>query len=173
MSGTPAATWSRGHAALHWSAALLVVALAALGFVMSDADPAGEARLWMSRAHVGLGWTLVFVTLARLVSRRRQNVEPIAMAPMHRRAASWIEGATYLFVLLAALSGIGTVVTGGWASYLGGGVPAPDLEALLAREAHESFVFALLGLALTHAAGVVIHELRVGGALRRMLPSRS
>lgn len=170
---SPASSWSRRHAALHWLSVVLVVVLAALGFVMSDADPSGAARLWMSRAHVGLGWLLVFVTIGRLVSRRRENVEPLPLAPTHRRVAVAVEGATYFFVLLACASGVATVVAAGWPAYLGGGVPAPDLEELAPREAHESFVFALLGLAITHAAGVVIHELRVGGALRRMLPGAS
>lgn len=171
MSSTPATTWPRRHAALHWTAALLVLALATLGFVMSDADPAGQARLWMSRAHVGLGWLLFFVTIARLVSRRRIDVEPIAMAPMHRRAASLIEGATYVFVLLAFASGVATLVMAGWPAYLAGGLPAPDIEELPARAVHESFVYAVLGLAGAHVAGVILHELRVGGALRRMFPS--
>ncbi len=171
MTTALAATWSRGHAALHWAAALIVFALATLGFLMSDADPDGAARLWMSRAHVGLGWLLLFVTIARLVSRRRRPVEPIAMAPLHRRMATLVEGATYLFVLLAFASGLATVVTAGWPAYLAGGIPAPDIEELPAREAHELFVFGVLGLAGTHIAGVVLHELRVGGALRRMFPS--
>jgi cytochrome b561 len=167
---SPARTWSRRHAVLHWLAAALVLVLAALGFVMSDADPSGAARLWMSRAHVGLGWLLLFVTIARLVSRRREHVEPIALSPMHRRMVGLVEGATYVFVLLAFASGVATVVAAGWPAYLAGGVPAPDIEELAPREAHEVFVFSLLGLAIVHVTGVLLHEMRVGGGLARMLP---
>lgn len=167
----PASTWSRRHAVLHWSAAALVLAIATLGFVMSDADPDGSARLWMSRAHVGLGWLLIFVTIGRLVSRRREQVAPLALAPMHRRAVNAIEGATYLFVLLAAGTGVATIVVSGWAGYLAGGIPAPDLEEVPVRGIHELFVYGLLGLAIAHVTGVLLHEMRAGGALRRMFPS--
>lgn len=171
MSAPVSSTWSRGHAALHWAAASLVLAIAALGFLMSDADPEGSARLWMSRAHVGLGFGLLVVTLARLASRRRQAVTPLALAPMHRRAVNLTEGATYVFVLLAVASGLVTAVMAGWPAYLAGGIAAPDIEELPARAAHELFVYGLIGVALAHVTGVLLHEMREGGVLRRMFPA--
>lgn len=171
MSEPASSTWSRGHAALHWAAAALVLTIATLGFLMSDADPDGSARLWMSRAHVGLGFSLLAVTLARLASRRRQQVTPLALAPMHRRAVNLVEGATYGFVVMAVASGMATVAMAGWPAYLAGGIAAPDIEELPARAAHELFVYGLLGVAVAHVAGVLLHEMREGGALRRMFPA--
>ncbi|GAB4204417.1 MAG: hypothetical protein OHK0013_19330 [Sandaracinaceae bacterium] len=165
--------YSRVQIALHWSMGALIFALVPMGFVMSDADPHGAMRLWLSRAHAGLGTLLGALLVARAVVRLRapKVAELPGSTPIQRAAMRVVHVGIYLALAAVLLSGSAASFLGDWPAYLFGQTPgAPDLHDIPPREGHETFVFALLGLTLTHVGGVVLHEIRKGGALRRMLP---
>jgi cytochrome b561 len=160
---------------LHWAMAGLIVALLAVGFLMSGADPESATRLWLSRAHVALGVSTGVALIARVIVRRRSApVAPLPMSGVRRALQRVVHGGIYaaLFAMLA--SGIATCALGDWSSYVvfGTATSAPDLHAIAPREGHELFAFALMGLIGVHVAGVLLHQVRLGGALRRMLPTR-
>lgn len=169
-----APTYGSTRIALHWISAALVVSLAAVGFLMSDADPESALRLWLSRAHAVLGVTTGVVLLARLAARvRAPALAPLPMSPTRRWVMRAVHAGIYLTLFAALASGVGTSIAGDWPGYLLGSTPAaPDLHALAPREGHELFAFVLLGLIGAHVVGVLLHESRHGGALRRMLPAR-
>ena len=165
MSKSPApARWSRASMALHWLSAALIVGLVAVGFVMSD--------LAASRLHTLSGAGLMLLVLARLVVRwRGARPAPLPLSDLHRRGVGLVHGALYAVLFGIGMSGFATGALSAWPEYLRGELAeAPALEALATRELHEALVFALLGLIALHVGGVFVHELRLGGALRRMLP---
>ncbi len=164
--------WSARSIALHWASAALVAALVAAGFVMSDL-PAGSAlRLVLSRAHTLLGLALAALTAVRLVARfKGSRPAPLPLAPLHRRGVGVAHGLLYAAVFALAASGVATALGSAWPDYLRGArATAPDFEGIAAREAHERVAFALLALVALHVVGVLVQDVRKGGALRRMIP---
>jgi cytochrome b561 len=166
-------SYSRAQIALHWAMAALIAALAPIGWLMSDADPDGAARLWLSRAHAGLGMVLGLLLVARIVTRFRapKVAELPGSTSLQRGVMRAVHVGIYAVMVLILVSGNATSILGDWPAYLLGSTPsAPDLHPIQHREGHERFVFALLGLTFLHVAGVMLHQVRKGGALARMLP---
>ncbi|HRG95387.1 MAG TPA: cytochrome b/b6 domain-containing protein [Polyangiaceae bacterium] len=164
--------WSTPSVALHWLAATLIVGLATAGFVMTNLPTDSTGRLLMSRLHTFSGATLMVVTVARLVVRRRgPAVAPLPVSDLHRRGVGVVHGLLYAVTFALGASGFVTGARSAWPDYLGGHLTgAPPLEALASRQAHEVLVFALLGLVLVHVAGVMLQQVRGGGVLARMAP---
>jgi len=164
--------WGKWNVALHWISAALIVGLITAGFVMADQAPDSDLRLLLSRLHTGSGLTLMVLTVIRLVTRLRSRPpEPLALAPLHRRGVAFVHGALYVVLFGLGASGAVTGATSAWPDYLRGSLErVPELEQLASRQVHEALVFTLGTLIVLHIGGVMVHELRVGGALRRMLP---
>lgn len=164
--------WGKWSIALHWASAAIIIGLATAGFVMADLAPESSLRLLLSRLHTAFGLTLMLVTVIRLVTRlRAAPLEPMAMAPLHRRGVALVHGSLYAVLFGLGASGATTGALSAWPDYLRGSLErAPELEQLASREVHESLVWALGVLVFLHVAGVMIQEVRVGGALHRMLP---
>ena len=164
--------WSNTSVALHWLAAALIFGLAAAGFVMTDLPADSSGRLLFSRMHTLGGATLMLLTVARLVVRRRgPAVTPLPVSELHRRGVGVIHALLYAVTFAIGASGFVTGALSAWPDYLRGQLnEAPALEALASRQAHEALVFALLGLVLLHVGGVMLQQVRKGGVLRRMVP---
>jgi cytochrome b561 len=164
--------WSNASVALHWLAAALLFGLAAAGFVMTDLPSDSSARLLLSRLHTIGGATLMLLTVARLVVRRRgPAVSPLPVSELHRRGVGAIHALLYVVTFAIGATGFVTGARSTWPDYLRGQLDdAPALEALVSREVHELLVFALLGLVLLHVGGVMLQHVRKGGVLQRMVP---
>ena len=164
--------WSTTSVTLHWFGAVFIVGLATAGFVMTDLAADSSGRLLLSRMHTLGGATLMLLTVARLVSRRRgPAVSPLPVSALHRRGIGVIHVLLYAVTFAIGASGVVTGARSAWPDYLRGDlVEAPALAALASREAHEVLVFALLGLVLLHVGGVMVLQVRTGGVLRRMVP---
>lgn len=164
--------WPFASVVVHWLAAASIVALAVVGFVMSDLPPESSARLLLSRMHTVGGAALMLLTVIRLVVRwRGPRIAPLPLGELHRRGVGVTHAMLYIVTFAIGLSGVVTGALSAWPSYLRGErAEAPALEALASRELHEALVVALLGLIALHVGGVVIQQLRGGRVLRRMLP---
>jgi cytochrome b561 len=164
--------WSTSSMVLHWASVVLIVGLAAAGFVMTDLAPDSSLRLLLSRLHTVSGLTLMVLTVSRLAVRwRGTSPAPLPLAPLHRRGVSAVHALLYAAMFGLGASGFLTGVRSTWPGYLRGELAmAPALERLASRQVHGVLVFVLLGLIALHVGGVVVQELRGGGALRRMLP---
>lgn len=164
--------WSTSSVALHWLGALFIVGNAAVGFVMTGLASDSSGRLLLSRAHTLGGASLMLLTVARLVVRRRgPAVAPMQLSDLHRRGISATHSLLYAVTFLIGLSGVVTGAGSVWPDYLRGArTEAPALESLASRQAHEALVFALLALVALHVGGVMVRQLRRGDALRRMVP---
>ncbi|MFO0641950.1 MAG: cytochrome b/b6 domain-containing protein [Polyangiaceae bacterium] len=178
MSSEPHATngaderWPRASMIVHAAGAALVVGLAGAGFVMSDAPAGSGARLLLSRLHTLFGAGLMVLTVVRLALRARgPKPPPLDLAPTHRMGVGLVHVLLYVVTFAIGASGVATGLTSAWPAYLRGALAeAPNLHSLVPREAHEVLVFALFGLVFAHVAGVMIHQVRKGGVLARMIP---
>ncbi len=166
------ARWNKWSVVLHWASAALIVGLAAAGFVMTSEAPDSSLRLLLSRLHTAFGITLMVATVVRLVTRlRTRKPEPLPMAPLHRRGVAFVHASLYAVLFGLGASGALTGARSAWPDYLRGRLGrVPELEQLASREVHEALVFTLGALVLLHVGGVIVHEVRDGGALRRMVP---
>ncbi len=164
--------WSTASVALHWLAAALIVGLATAGFVMADLPADSRGRLLLSRLHTLGGATLMLLTGARLVVRRRgPAVRPLPVSELHRQGVGVVHALLYMVTFAIGATGFATGARSAWSAYLRGQLAeAPALAALASREVHEVLVFALLGLLLLHVGGVMLQQVRRGGVLRRMVP---
>lgn len=166
------ARWSTTIVVLHWLTAAILVGMATAGFVMSDLPSDSSLRLLLSRSHTIFGLSLMAITVARLVVRwRGKSPAPLPLAPLHRHGVDLVHGLIYAVLFGLGASGVATALGSAWPGYVRGEQAlAPDLEALASREVHEVLVFALIGLVVLHVGGVIVQQLRQGGALSRMIP---
>lgn len=173
--GTVSDRWPTKSVALHWVSAAVIMGMGAAGFVMSDLAPDSSLRLLLSRSHTLFGFTLMALTALRLVTRwRGPSPDPLPLPPLHRRGVDLVHKLIYVVVFALGASGAFTAARSTWPEYIRGAIArAPELEHVASREVHESLVFALVALIALHVGGVVVQELRGGGALRRMLPRSS
>ncbi|MCC6805819.1 MAG: cytochrome b/b6 domain-containing protein [Deltaproteobacteria bacterium] len=165
-------TWSTPMMVLHGLTALIIVGLAAAGFVMTDLRGDSALRLLLSRSHTIFGATLMLLTVARLIVRFR-STKPAALPlpTLHRRGVAAVHALLYISIFALGASGFITGARSAWPDYLGGALASsPQLEQLWSRQAHEVLVFSLLTLVVLHVGGVLIQELRAGGTLKRMIP---
>lgn len=169
-SATSSTHWPRPVVLFHWGSALLIATIATAGFVMTDLAADSSTRLWLSRLHSILGMALMLATVARVATRMRsQKPEPLPLPPLHRRGIALVHGLLYINLFALGATGALTGALSAWPDYLQGRLAeAPQLEELASREVHEALVFMLGTLLMLHVGGVLVQELRGGGALRRM-----
>lgn len=164
--------WSTRSVVLHWVSAGIVVMLGVMGFVMTDLPADSSLRLLLSRSHTAFGFALMALTVARLVARwRGKSPEPLPLTPLHRQGIRVVDGLIYATMFGLGASGAMTGLRTAWPQYIRGEIAmAPDLHHVPSREVHETLVIVLLSLVALHVGGVIVHEVRRGGALRRMFP---
>lgn len=164
---------------LHWTTAVLIVAVAILGLWLAYFRPEDEGfKLRLYNIHESLGVVIWVLTLARLVYRHRHPPPPLpADTPALIRFAAH---ATHigLYGLLFLLPIIGFLATNAWGFPLKvfGVLPLPSPigkdEALAKLLSTLHWCGALAGVLLLagHIGGVIYHTfIRKDQLLRRML----
>ncbi len=178
---TPAATLTRyGFLArwLHWTMAALIMALFALGAMITGVLNHFPAVLhW----HQSLGLCALLLACARIINRliHRPPAWLDSYGPYARRAAVISERAIYLLLVLQPLVGWALVSASGIPTTLAGSirlasiVPA-DLSLYgWLRATHGLLAYALLASVTFHMATIAFHQLaKRDGLLARMLPGK-
>lgn len=184
-----ATRYSRVAMALHWLIALCVIAMVPMGVWMSGAinDPDSQQTAYrVFQLHKSIGFTILALTLARLVWRLTHPVPPFpsGMKGWEKFTARAVHAAFYAILLLMPLSGWIYVSTG-WSattdspldvatSYFGM-FPIPHLEfvASAPEDARRGVAFGMLGIHSMIAWGaVVLIVLHVGAALKHQFVDR-
>lgn len=180
QSMRPPARWGAVSQAFHWTSALLLVAIGALGLYMEDLPNAPD-KIRLYALHKSLGITLLALVVLRLAWRLARPVPAPspALSIRIRRAAAAVHWGLYALMLGVPLAG--------WVMNSAAGYPlqwfglfnlpaiAPAREALadLAGELHELGFWLLALLATGHVLGALYHHLFLGDdTLQRMLPAR-
>ncbi|MGD1886146.1 MAG: cytochrome b [Cohaesibacteraceae bacterium] len=109
---------------LHWTMAVLVLAMVPVGFLMLNDSIARELRNLMFIAHKNTGVLLLLLIVARLLYRWRNppNLEPVRLPALQAFAAHATHVALYGLLLIMPLSGYIRVRAGGF--------PIEGLDAL-------------------------------------------
>jgi len=166
--------------ALHWIAAIAVIAMLLTGFRADMAGDAGERELRsvLMGLHISLGATFALVLLARVFSSYAQ---PRPVAPEQAPALKWLAVGTHQLLLLAILI---QVISGPLAIWSGGrpinvfdlvSIPSPFAERNeavheIAEVMHAIGRWSLVVLISLHVLGALKHAMiDRDGIFRRML----
>ena len=163
--------------ALHWIAAVLIVANLALGLSMIPL-PLSPRKLQWYAWHKWVGLTVFLLTWARLAWRwARPLPTPVTMAEWQRRAAAVSHTLLYVLMLLIPISGwLYSSATGVQVVYLGL-VPLPDVVpkdkalASVLKNVHVTLnATMVLVIAIHVAAALKHHFIDRDSVLARMWP---
>jgi len=179
MSPRPnALRWGAVSQSLHWLVVLLVVAMAVLGLVMVELPNTPATARWYA-LHKSIGLTILALMLLRLAWRLHAGAPPpVARTPRWQaRAATATHALLYGLLLAMPVSGWLINSSSGFPLRWFGLFRVPqyggrdDALNALAKGWHEWLFWALLVLALAHAAAAVWHHLfQRDATLARMLP---
>ena len=171
--------WGPVSQALHWSIALLVLAMAAIGLSL-DELPRSPKWFWVYDLHKSIGLLLLALVVVRLAWRLYAGAPPPVpgLPRIQRFAAGVTHALLYLLILAMPLSG--------WLYDSASGLRPLQWFGLFAvprlvgadedladdlHDLHEDLFAILVVVALLHVAAAVWHHVFRGDAtLARMLP---
>lgn len=170
--------WGPVSQALHWLVVLLILAQGAIGLVMTEMRNSPD-KIEAYALHKSIGLTLLALVALRLLWRLYAGA-PLAVAGMPRwqaRVASLTHALLYALLFALPLTGWLFNSAAGFPLQWFGLFNLPDLAAAdqglrdLAGDLHETLFWALVLVALVHAAAAIHHHLFLQDAtLARMLP---
>lgn len=175
----PADRWGGVSQLLHWTIAVLILSIGAVGLVMGEL-PRSPKWFWVYTAHKSLGLTVLALVIVRIAWRLYAGApQPVPGTPRWQaRLASLTHGAIYLLILAMPLSGWLYDSASGLRPFRWFGlaeVPklSPPDEALAGsmHAAHELLFWVLMALVAGHAAAALYHHFfQRDATLARMLP---
>lgn len=148
---------------LHWSMAVLILAMLFIGVgMLSTSGPAYAALLSLHRP---LGAALFILTVIRLTIRIQTRTPPLpeSMSSLQKAVAKGSHGLLYAAMIAMPLIGWAMLSAGGYPVKLGPGLSLPplvpqDLRLFgLLRMAHTLAAFAFFALILGHLSAALIH----------------
>lgn len=146
--------------AIHWLTALLIVFLFTTGLLAAaQADPA--AKVALLRAHIPLGAGVLLLTLFRIAwwwVADKQPAPPAGQPGWQKVTARAVHVGLYLVVLVAASSGIATLVVSGALPAIIGSATLPNLEIVLPRLVHGGVTKLMLALLVLHIGAALYHQ---------------
>ena len=173
--------WGATSQLLHWTIAVLILSIGAVGLVMGEL-PRSPKWFWVYTLHKSLGLTVLALVLVRIGWRLYAGAPPpVAGTPRWQvRLASLTHGAIYVLILAMPLSGWLYDSASGLRPFRWFGlaeVPklSPPHEALAdaMHETHELLFWVLIALVIGHAGAALYHHfVRRDATLARMLPRR-
>ena len=173
--------WGATSQLLHWTIAVLILSIGAVGLVKGEL-PRSPKWFWVYTLHKSLGLTVLALVLVRIAWRLYAGAPPpVAGTPRWQsRLASLTHGAIYMLILAMPLSGWLYDSASGLRPFRWFGlaeVPklSPPHEALAdaMHETHELLFWVLIALVIGHAGAALYHHfVRRDATLARMLPRR-
>jgi cytochrome b561 len=166
---------------LHWSVALLVLAMLPVGFLMIQQGLSRPFQNALFLFHKNTGVIVALLVLARIVYRWRNPPPPLPQAlPLwQRRVSAWTHGLLYGLIVLMPVTGYIRVRAGGFPiemlDTLGIGTLLPKSDALAnaAKSLHYAGAWALVALLALHIGAALQHALiKRDGIFQRMWPAR-
>ncbi len=159
---------------LHWTVALLVLALIVVGLSMTRMEDS-ENKWWLYSLHKSLGFSVAALLLLRLLWRWTQALpQPLkGLKQWEILAAHWAHLGLYTLLLVLPLSGYLDSVAGGYKTqFFGLNMPlwvAKDKAlAKFALLVHWSASYILYLLLALHIGAVLKHHVAGNAVLKRM-----
>ncbi len=183
--------WGAGMKVLHWTMAVLMISMVAMGLYMTSGDP--EDNFWIYQLHKSIGFTILGLGFLRLVLRLAGETPPLpeGMSLVERIGAHVSHFGFYALMIIIPLSGwvlvsaadlVETYYFGlfeiphlpvPYAEYeppLFGAEDTYELSVII----HELLAFLLIGLIVVHIAAAVKHHfVNRDTTLVRMLPGKT
>ncbi len=171
--------------AFHWSMAILIVFMLALGIYMHELPPTDQATFQLYQLHKSFGFVVLFLAVLRIVWRLSNPSPklPEGMKPLERAAASLGHAGLYALIFALPITGWFMVSASPWGipTILFNFLPVPHLPvpaALGSKEEAEGFfmmlheygAFLLIALIVVHIAAALKHHfIARDDTLKRML----
>lgn len=163
-------SYTRGQQALHWIAALLILAMFPMGFIMARTDNE-QLRATLYAAHAVVGILIAVIAVFRLVLARRRPVSaPAGMPRWNRILHRAVQSLALIVPLVLALSGVGSLALNGLMPAIlqpGATVPAELAEAG-PQTVHRLLAWLYIGLLVMHVGGVMRYQFTKGNVMARM-----
>lgn len=143
----------------HWVTALLILILFPLGKYMEGMDVAD--KIGLIKIHIILGLLVFFITIMRTIVFFKSPRPPHLKtgSKINDKLAVYIHNAFYFLLFGIAMSGIATMILGGYGDAIRGG----DLSLILSHEEigplapHGIMAFIMMSLLVLHVVGVIKH----------------
>ncbi len=151
--------------ALHWSLAVLIFGLLAMGFLMDDLEP-DSLKYKVYGIHKSFGVLVLMLVAVRIVWHGF-NHPPVSLStykPVEKLLAKIVKIALYLAMIALPVSGVVMSLAGGHDISFFGLFELAGLEEKnkplsgLGSEIHEVGAFVILGLLFLHVAGSFKHH---------------
>ncbi|WP_417583000.1 cytochrome b [Pelagibacterium sp.] len=156
---------------IHWTTALLILALIILGLNAAGADTDATKRALLI-PHIVLGLLTLALTLFRIIWWFFADKRPAELAgipQLQSRIAATVHLLAYGFIIVLASSGIATNLIGGVIPALASGAPLPDLDDIAVRDVHALLARLFMALLAIHIGAALYHHfIRRDGLLARM-----
>ena len=187
MSSTPVspsavASYNSVAKALHWTIALLIIGMLAIGWVMDDLEM--PLKFKIIQLHKSFGITILLLSVFRLLWRitHRAPALPAGMAKWEVGAAHATHALFYFLIIAMPFSGWVMASTAPFATFIFGLFPLPHVPFIadmadkreighMARGAHENMAFIMAGLIVLHVGAALKHHFIVrDDIVLRMVP---
>ena len=168
--------------AMHWLAALLIIATIPVGGMMTEPGWTRATQNALYIFHKNIGVVILILIALRLVYRAMNPPPPLpaSMPPMQRLAAEGTHWALYGLLIVMAVSGYIRVKAGGFplesldALGVPSLVPRSDALAETAKQVHAIARIPLVALILAHVGAAAFHGLvKRDGVFSRMWPRKA
>ena len=145
--------------AIHWVTTLLILALFPLGKYMAGLE--STEKMGLIKIHAALG-TIVFVlTIIRswLFFKKPRPTDLKTGSKLNDKLAVWVHNLFYYLLLGIAVSGIASMVLGGYGDALTNGNPEliVNREEIQPLKGHGLMALVLILLLVMHIIGVIKH----------------
>ncbi len=165
--------YSKTAIVTHWVTAFLILILFPLGKYMEGLDVAEKMN--MVKIHAILGIIVFILTIIRTISFfKQERPEDLKTgSTWNDKLAVWLHNAFYFLLFGLSISGIATMVVGGYTEAFNSG----DLSAVKSHDEigplkpHAIMAMIMMILLVLHVAGVIKHYvLTKENTLKRILP---
>lgn len=151
--------FSKGTIVIHWLTALLILSLFPLGKYMEGLEPV--EKMGLIKIHAILGILVFILTIIRsFLFFKSQRPEDLKTgSKFNDKLAVWIHNAFYFLLFGIAISGIATMILGGYGEALSGGdaeLIKPHAE-IAPLKPHGIMAVIMMVLLVLHVVGVIKH----------------
>ncbi|MET2985202.1 cytochrome b [Aureibaculum conchae] len=151
--------FSTGTIIIHWLTAILILLLFPLGKYMAGLNP--SEKMGMIKVHAVLGIVVFVLTIIRsyLFFKSPRPKDLKTGSKFNDKLAVWIHNAFYFLLFGIAISGIATMILGGYGEALSQGNSdlIKTLEEIPPLKGHGVMALVMMILLVLHVIGVLKH----------------
>ena len=164
--------YSKGIIIIHWISSLLIISIFVLGLSMDGLKVSDKVELL--KPHAVLGLLLFILTIIRSIMffKSKRPADLKTGSKFNDKLVIMIYNSFYILLILIGLSGIITMIIGGYLDAL----QTADLslikddDDLLSLKVHGFLAFLTMGLVFIHIVGVIKHFIKTKeNTLKRIL----